>query len=327
MAGIPRSVRAIDKGPPYGLARFAYGMKLHQAIEFFREMWDHLDAAGDYVALANELRTKVHTGGDVFALLNELRLKVHTAGDVFALLNEMRTKLTTGGAVFALLNELRSRVHTGGDYRLIVSGIRARLVSGGIYADRLMDLEDKVYNYCLTDPGWRRDPGAPRLFSNANAINAIVNGVYTAGLYAPNIKLQIDAGANTGPAEYRAVTLSLTAAGELVQTISAAGSTPPTPPRPPSGNVPVGVIQIPPDFTTLVTIVQPSWFTQGFPRRLAVHAPITHPDVAAISAADVPAMTAGAVGAVAAAAVGAVVAAEVTAPVATKPESFPDIDG
>ena len=114
----------------------------------------------------------------------------------------------------------------------------------------------------------------------------------------------------------------------LSQTVSATStSAPVTPPRPPSGQVPVGVIQIPASFTPGTTIVETSWFTQGFPRRLVVHTPITTAAPAAMSSGAIPAFTAPAISAVSATAIGAVAATAAVTTDAVKPEAFPDVDG
>ena len=319
----PRSVRTIDNGAPYPLNKFKLGTKLHKVIEFSREVWST-------ATLINELRTKLHTGGDVFALANELRTKLHTGGDVHVLAEELRTKMHTGGDVFTLINELRTRLHTAGDYQVLISALRALFIANGAWADRLIDLEDKAYNFLLTAPDWKVGTGAAgdKAFQNGAALTCIVNGVYQAALYAATNDVAIDAGTDTGVGEFRAVTLSVTALGALVQTVSAiAGAAPVTPPRPPSGNVPVGVIQIPASFTHGVTSLNNTWFTQGFPRRLAVHTPLATADVAAIAAPAVGAMTATAIAAVSATAIAAVSASALAGNTALKPESLPDIDG
>jgi len=205
-------------------------------------------------------------------------------------MRELHASLASGGGVQDLVNELRTRLNTAGDYQVLISAIRALLVSGGDIADRLLDLEDKAFNQILVDPDWKQNTGGGgnTQFENGTAIDAVVNGVYLAAVYAATQDTQIDAGgagADTGAGEYRAITLGVSSAGVLSQTISAvAAAAPVEAPRVPSGEVGVGVIQIPENFTNGVTAVQTAWFTQGYPRRLAVHTPLATADVAAISA-------------------------------------------
>lgn len=152
------------------------------------------------------------------------------------------------------------------------------LISGGALSEILLDAHDQAYNACLVDPDWKQNTGGGgnTQMENGTAIDCIVNGIYSAAHYAATQDVAISATANTTAGQYKAVTLSLTGAGALTQTVSAAATAAPVQaPRPPSGEVPVGVIQIPASFTTGVTVVQTAWFTQGYPRRSSVYTPIT----------------------------------------------------
>jgi len=200
---------------------------------------------------------------------------------------DIYSEFATGGSLFTLINELRTRLDTLGDYQVLISALRAEHIAAGQISDILIDLSDKAFNQILTDPTWQQNTGGggnTRL-ENAAAINAVVDGVYIANVYAATQDIVVDAGSTTGAGEYRAITLSVTAGGTLNQTVSAiSASAPVTPPRPPSGECPVGVIQIPASYTPGTTPVQTAWCTDGFPRRLGVYTPMTTADVAAISA-------------------------------------------
>lgn len=273
---IPKSVRVIDSWP-FPMAKFKLGTKLYQILDFVREIHDHFYTSGTLMTLVNELRTKLNTGGDVFALLTEIH-----------------TKLTTGG-----------------DYRVLISAIRSEIIAGGQLSDILLDLEDKAYNQILCAPGWQQNSGGGgnTQIENTAAIDAIIDGVYLAAVYAATQDVAVDGGAATGAGEYRAITLSLSGAGVLTQTVSAiALAAPVMPPRPPSGECPVGVLQIPENFVPGTTAVQTAWFTQGFPRRSTPHTPLATADVSALSAS----------------APGAVSATAMTATSKTKPEQLPD---
>ena len=205
--------------------------------------------------------------------------------EIIEFLRELHDSFSASGALLTLANELRTRLHTAGDYQVLISAIRAELISGGQLADRLIDLEDKAYNMCITDPGWQED-AVQTQFECANAINAVVDGVYIAGAVAATTTHAPTSPAwDTGAGETRIVTLSTTGvASNITATVSAVDAT--IPPRPPSGQCPIGIVNIPANFTGGVTQIAAGGvtFVDGFPRRLDVHTPIATANVAAIVA-------------------------------------------
>jgi len=150
----------------------------------------------------------------------------------------------------------------------------------------------------------QEDAGVNTDIENANQIDGIVNGVFVANIIAAGaLNMTPAAGWATGVLETRLVTLATTAGGVASATVSAVGAT--IPPRPPSGEMPFAVVNIPASFNPGVTQIAAGGvtFTDGFPRRLAVHTPI------------------------ATAAVGAVAASALAAITADSPAELPDIDG
>lgn len=86
--------------------------------------------------------------------------------------------------------------------------------------------------------------------------------------------IAVDASANTAAGEFKALLLSIDAAGALTQTASAAQSVAPAPaPAVPSGDAPVAVVQIPVSFTTGVTVFLTAWVSNGYPGRITVVKP------------------------------------------------------
>jgi hypothetical protein len=319
---VPRSVYWLDR-LPRPVNSFRFGTRFYQLLTAFKQMYSNNTGT---VALLNELRTKIHTAGDIKVLTDDMRAR---AVELVALATELRTRLHTAGDYQALISELRTRLHTAGDYQALLSGLRALFVNGGEWHERMLDLEDKAYNQLLNDPFWQQNTGmgGNAMFESVSGCNAICNGVFYNMLFGMTQNIPMDPGTVTGPGEFRAVTLSLDAAGVLTHTVSPiAAAAPVTPPRPPSGEVPVGVIQIPASYAPGVTPVETAWFTQGFPRRLPLHTTFAVADVAAIASADVAAIVAGAPAVVTAPAVAAVTNAASTAMVLAEPDALPDTD-
>jgi len=250
--------------------------------------------------------------GTVFASWITFMRTVHASlgasGLTGALVNELRTLVGTNRT---LTNELRTRLHTGGDYQALVAAIRGELIANGQLSDRLIDLEDKAYNQIMTDPGWQED-AVQTQFECANQIDGVIDGVYTAAAVAATTTYAPTTPAwDTGVGETRLVTLSTTGvANNITATIGAIDAV--IPPRPPSGQMPIGVVHIPASFTggTTQIVAGGVTFTNGFPRRLDVHTPIATAAPAAITAPAVAAVTEPAM-------------ADVTA---TIPAELPDID-
>ncbi len=182
-------------------------------------------------------------------------------------------------------------VTNSGALATLVNEIRTRWVTAGDMFEMLVDLADKGYNQILTDPGMQQDAGVATDVENANQIDGVVNGIYVANIIAAGAMNLTPVGWDTTAAQTRKVTLATTAGGVVSQTVSAVNAT--VAPRPPTGEMPICVIDVPNSFTSGVTATGGCTFTDGFPRRLAV--PVT------------------------------LATAALTDPVATKPEELPNV--
>jgi len=190
------------------------------------------------------------------------------------------------------VREMHGEFGTAGALGALVNAIRGELVSGGQLAERLIDLEDKAYNQLLSVPGWQENTGsggaAKDDIENTAAVDAVVDGMYSANLYAATQDTALDLSIVTAAGEYRNVTLSVDSLGALHQTVGAvaASALAAEVPRPPSGEVAVGIIHVPPSFTAGTTEIGAGGvtFTDGFPRRLAVHTPISTAALVDVSA-------------------------------------------
>ncbi len=105
--------------------------------------------------------------------------------------------------------------------------------------------------------------GGNTKFEISAAVDYLIDGVaYTKGTTQD---IAVPAGANTGAGEYKAITVSLNAAGTVTQTVSAVSSSAPAPiPAVPADNCPICTIQIPASFTTGVTTFLTAWVTNGW---------------------------------------------------------------
>jgi hypothetical protein len=105
--------------------------------------------------------------------------------------------------------------------------------------------------------------GGNTQFEISASTDYLIDGVaYTKGVTIDNA---VPAGANTGAGEFKAITVSLNAAGTVTQTVSAAAAAAPvTPPAVPANNCPICTIQIPASFTTGVTVFLTAWVTNGW---------------------------------------------------------------
>jgi hypothetical protein len=94
------------------------------------------------------------------------------------------------------------------------------------------------------------------------AVDYLIDGV----AYSKGVTNNIVVGAaTTGAGEYRAITVSLDAAGTVTQTVSAVASAAPvTVPAVPANNCPVATIQIPASFTPGTTTFLTAWVTNGW---------------------------------------------------------------
>jgi len=265
------------------------------------ELYDRLHTTGDYQVLISALRALFITGGDLQARITDLEDKAFNVMDCNPGWQQdtiAPTDFQNANAIYANVNgeqaaieestlgtELRARLHTAGDYQVLISALRGELIAAGQIAERLQDLEDKAYNQILTDPGLQEDVGVATNFENLNQIDGIVNGLYYANLVAAGALNATPVGWDTGAGQTRLVTLSVNNVGTLTQTVSAIDAA--IAPRPPSGEMPIGIAHVPQNFVSGVSQIVAGGvtFTDGFPRRLAVHTPIATADVLAIAAA------------------------------------------
>lgn len=97
----------------------------------------------------------------------------------------------------------------------------------------------------------------------SNAFDYSIAGVVYSKAATEDIA--VSASANTGAAEYKAVTLSIDSAGTVTQTVSdASTSTPVTPPDVPADECAFATIQIPNSFTSGTTTFLTAWVSNGW---------------------------------------------------------------
>lgn len=115
-------------------------------------------------------------------------------------------------------------------------------------------------------------------FEIAATVYAILGAVYTKALTQD---VSVSSSANTTAGQYRAVTVSLNANGDIAQTVSAVATAQPvTPPAPPTTDCPIATIQIPASFTAGTTVFSNAWVTNGWSAQQSFWAvkPVQLPD-------------------------------------------------
>ncbi len=190
-------------------------------------------------------------------------------------LNRVFDRFNVGSRLYRLTEaarEMHDAFAAAGALGVLVNELRTRLVTSGDMFEMIVDLSDACYNKILTDPGLQEDAGVATDLENANQVDGIVNGIYAAAIIAAGaMNLTPTAGWDTGVGETRLVTIATDVGGTVSQTPSALDAT--VPPRPPSGEMAIGIVAVPASWTAGVSHVGLCAFTDGWPRRLAV--PVT----------------------------------------------------
>jgi len=123
----------------------------------------------------------------------------------------------------------------------------------------------------LSNPALKQSTGGSITKMEYSTTNYAISGVVRT-LTGAN-EVAVAAGSTTTAGQFRCITLSVSAAAALTQTVSdVAAAAPVTPPTPPTADCVLATIQIPASFTPGTTTFLTAWVTNGWTSQQAIWA-------------------------------------------------------